>query len=83
MMSKKLVIEKIYCFISKDEDGDEGVCGFKTAVGWMPMVAADRERLNLLTPIAKQIAQATKRPVELVEFSVRRSAEVIEPGDKT
>lgn len=71
-------IEAMYAFISVDKDpDDEGVVAAKIGATWMPLVGADQERVKSLRPIAKRIAQATKKKVILVKFHVREELEVI------
>jgi len=66
------VIDKIYAFVAEDSGPqDEGITGFNSSMGWMPMVAADRARVDSLIPIAKEIAAATGKKIKLLEFSVR------------
>jgi hypothetical protein len=73
-------IEHLYAFLSIDEtDDDEGVCAFHGGQGWMPMVAADEERLDDYKRIAKRIASETGRPVKLVRFDQRVELEEIKP----
>ena len=66
-------IESIWAYISEDENGEEGICGFndpRTAC-WIPMIAADEERLKSLKPFAHQIAVVTGRKVKIVKFHNR------------
>lgn len=73
-------IESIYAYLSIDpEDGDEGICAFKSGMGWMPMVAADMKRLESLRPIAEKTAKASGQQIRLVQFIRVREIEVITP----
>jgi len=66
-------IQSIWAYVSVDENGEEGICGFndpRTSC-WLPMIAGDEERLKSLKPFAHQIAVATKRKVKLVKFHTR------------
>ena len=73
-------IGAITAFVSIDpEDDAEGVCGVKTPVGWMPMIAASEDRIRSLRSTAKAIAEQTQRPVTLVRFTQREDVESIEP----
>ena len=65
-------IEDIWLFVSVGHDGDEGVCAFQVADGWMPMVAADEKRLEQLKPIAARLAQSTGQTVQLKRFESSR-----------
>lgn len=72
-------IETIHAFVAVDDDDEEGLTGFMSESGWMPMVAADPTRLESLRPIAQQIAAASGATIKLVRFSQREELEVIAP----
>lgn len=72
-----LVIDSISAWVSRDEEGNEGICGFNSPLGWMPMIAADEERLKSLRPFAEDVARTTGRPVYRVQFYLRREVENI------
>lgn len=67
------VIKSIWAYVSIDEKGEEGICGFNDprTNQWVPMIAADEERLKSLRPFAHQIAIVTKQKVKLVKFNNR------------
>lgn len=50
-----------------------------TNEGWIPMVAADRNRLESLRPLARQIAAATNKEIKLIHMGGRQDVEVIRP----
>lgn len=66
-------IKEIWAYVSEDEKGEEGICGFNDprTNQWVPMIAADEERLKSLKPFAHQISVVTKRKVKLVKFHNR------------
>ena len=75
-----LSIEEIWVFVSKDEDGNEGVCGCPLPGGAvvMPMVCADEERVDSLRQMAQMIADNTDgHEIVLRKFSVCEDLEVI------
>lgn len=73
-------IETIYAFISTEEGpNDEGVVAFKVGNTWMPLVGADMKRIDSLRPIAKQIAEVTKKRIVLAKFTLRQDMEEIVP----
>jgi hypothetical protein len=76
----KLGINEIWAYISVDNEGNEGICAFlsNTSGAMMPMVCADRERVEQLRPIAKQLAKISPYPIKLVKFSLREDVEQIE-----
>jgi len=78
----KLRIDEIFCFISVDDDGNEGVCAFQAGATMMPMMGADLDRVESLRPIAKQLARMqyfTDKKICLIKFTVREEMEIIEP----
>lgn len=77
------VIEHMYAYVSIDAmDGSEGIIGFRTREGWMPMVGADLARMESLRDRAELAAQETNQTVRLVRFSVREVLEVFEPNEE-
>jgi hypothetical protein len=66
-------IASIWAYVSENEKGEEGICGFNDprTSQWVPMIAADEERLKSLKPFAHQIAVITKKKVKLVKFQTR------------
>lgn len=66
-------ITQLFAFISSEQNGDdEGVIAFRGPSGdWMPMVGADAARMESLRPVARVIAEASRKSVRLVRFSVR------------
>ena len=73
-------IDEFYAFVASDETG-EGLTGFQVPGSGMmlPMVCADKERVDSLREIAKDIAKNSNRPVRLLKFSVREELEIFEP----
>lgn len=72
-------IRVLYAFLSVGPDGDEGVAAFIAPHGWMPMVAANEERLTQLRPIAQQLATLSGQMIRLVRFEDRIPVEEIQP----
>lgn len=72
-------IDRLWAFLSIGEDGDEGVCSISTTLGHMPMVAADRRRVDQLRPYAAKVAKTTGRPVRLARFDTRADEETFNP----
>jgi hypothetical protein len=66
-------IKEIWAYVSEDEKGEEGICGFNDprTNQWVPMICADEERLKSLKPFAHQISVVTKRNVKIVKFHTR------------
>lgn len=63
-------ITEVWAFISVNKNGNEGVCAFVDShTGmWMPMVGADKDRVESLKPIAREIAANTGQKVKLIHF---------------
>lgn len=69
-------IEEVWAFVSVDpDDGNEGVCAFRTGDAWMPLIAADTKRLEQLRQIAKDLSKFTKNKIKLVKFTKREELE--------
>lgn len=78
-----LRIDEMFAFISKDENGNEGVCAFKSPMGWMPMVGADQKRADQLMAVAKDLVAETGKEIIFCKFSSRTEIQRILPQSKT
>lgn len=76
-------IEEVWAFVAvHDEDGDEGVIGAPApGGGHMPLIAADKERLESLRPMAELIAEKTGKEINLVKFHQREHVETIKSNE--
>lgn len=74
-----LRIDELYAFVTKDEDGNEGIAGFLSPDGWMPLIGADMNRVHSLMSMAKEIAKNTNIEMTLCVFSCRADKETIKP----
>ena len=75
-----LRIDELYAFISKDEEGNEGLCGYSPQPGvYIGMVCANPERVAILKPLADDIAKQGNREIRLVKFSIRTELETYNP----
>lgn len=70
-------IDAIWAFLTVHDDGDEGLISMPTAIGHMPLIGADRTRVESLRPHAEMVAKATKKPVRLVRFDTRTVEETL------
>lgn len=66
-----LKIEKMYAFVAKSEDGDEGILALKSNNGWLPMVGADFKRIESLLPIAEELTKASGIEFKILQFDNR------------
>jgi hypothetical protein len=72
-------IEQIWAFLSVD-DGGEGVCAAPMGnLGAVPLIAADKTRLDAIRPLAQHIAKAFGKPVRLAKFTTREDVDIIRP----
>lgn len=73
------VIETLTAFVADDKPG-EGVVTYLAATGlWIPLVAADEDRVASFTQIAQGVADATGTSIKVLRFSVRTQIGTIEP----
>jgi hypothetical protein len=72
-------IEQIWAFLSLDEGG-EGVCAAPMGDLTVPLIAADKRRVDDLYPLARGIANVFNKPVRLAKFATREDIEVIQPA---
>ncbi len=78
--AEPFVIQTLHAFIVTDEDGVEGIPAAKAPDGMaMPLVRADRARIESLRPIAQQIADGLGKKVVLTRFSVREDVDTLLP----
>lgn len=75
-------IEKMFAFVI-DYGGPrgEGIVGMMDATSkqWMPLVGADMKRVEELRPFAQAIATSQNKPIEIIEFTGRRTLAVLKP----
>jgi hypothetical protein len=74
-------ITELWAWVSIDPvDNNEGIIATYLPVeGWMPLVGADRERIESLRPRALDTVKMTKQAVRLVRFRTREVLETIDP----
>lgn len=70
-------ITTVTLFTSIDSDDQEGLCAFLTPTGWMPMVAADEDRVAELRKHAELIVGVTGNPVYMKQCTVIETIDVI------
>lgn len=71
-------IEQIWAYLSIDEGG-EGVCAMPFNGTTIPLIAADKRRLDQLRPYARSISNAFRKPVRLARFKQREDIEIFQP----
>jgi hypothetical protein len=78
---KPLKITELYAYVAVASDGAEGIAGFLTTNGSMPMVASDVRSRDMLRPVALQVARVMRQRIRLLHFKLVESeeAEIIDP----
>jgi hypothetical protein len=71
-------IDEVFVFVASDADG-EGVPAFLSGDVMLPLVCADKARVDSLRGMAKKLARESGNKITLCRFSVREELEVIEP----
>ena len=66
-----MVIEKIYAFVSVDDDGNEGILTCHGPRGPMPMIGADQARMWSLKSTAMRANKMSGIHVQLLCFEKR------------
>lgn len=71
-------IDEVWAVLSVDSsDNTEGIVSVPTPAGPMPLLAADKKRLEMIVPMARRIKQYTHKKLILVRFSNREDVEVL------
>lgn len=68
----------IWAWLSIDEGG-KGVVAAPMGDLTMPLIAADKRRLDQLKPLAEMLAKRIGKPVRLARFSKREDMEIVQP----
>lgn len=77
-MNGQLRIDNIWAYICLDDDNTEGIAGWYSPDGPIPMIGADEARIKSLRPLAEELARSMGKKITLCRFSVREELEVIE-----
>lgn len=75
-----LRIDAVWMAISVDDNGNEGVCATSIGDMMVPLIAADKNRLEWVISMARKIAAATTRQVKVIKMTTREEIEVISGG---
>lgn len=70
-----LRIDEVFVFAVVDKNDQEGIPAIDTPMGPMPLIAADKDRLAYLRPIAKDLARKSDLKIKLLRFSTREEVE--------
>lgn len=75
-----LRIDQIFAAVSTEENGDEGVCTVMMGDMWVPLLAADVERLDWIREKAAEVGAASGRKIRLIRLSTREELEILTAG---
>jgi len=80
----KYRVNEMWAWVTVDSrDGNEGIPAFQAKDGMaMPMIGADRARVESMRPIAERVASSTGIPVRLLRFTNREEVEVLDLSKK-
>jgi hypothetical protein len=73
-------LQELYAFVSKNENGNEGIIGMPSPQGVIPMFTADKKNLPKLLEGARLFANAMDQSITVLKFSNREEYETIEPS---
>jgi hypothetical protein len=71
-------IDQIWMVLSVDELGNEGVCAHWHNGNWMPLIAADAERLAYIEKQAEKLASNLQMKIVVARLSLREDIRVID-----
>jgi hypothetical protein len=74
-------VTEIFAFVVQFEQGEQVVGGQMPDGSVMPLVAADRRRMEELIPVAQSIADASGMTMVVARFGYREDERVIAPGE--
>lgn len=72
-------ITEIFAWVCTEADGGEGIPAIDHLGMAMPLVGADRQRIESLRPFAERVAHELGLPVRLARFSGMETLEHINP----
>ncbi len=76
-------IDEVYVYAAIDEEaGFEGIVGYydEKRNTWMPLVAADEDRMEEVMSIAEFVSKQSNREIKLLKLSKREEIGYIKPG---
>jgi hypothetical protein len=75
-------VTEIWAWLAVGDDNEEGIVAFQGPDGWLPLVMADRTRLDSLRSLAEEIARQGDKTLHLVRLSAREEIDSLPPGKK-
>lgn len=65
------VIDEVYVFIAVDEQGEGIPAMTLPGLGTVPLIGADKDRIDSLRPYADRMARMSGKKIKLVKFTTR------------
>jgi hypothetical protein len=76
-------IDNIWAFLSIDDGGEGVVAAPLLGDGSVvPLIAADKKRLDSLIKVAKEMVTVFRKPIRLAKFSKREDVEIYRSDDR-
>jgi hypothetical protein len=72
-------VTELWAYVIEDPDGNEGVPAVLINGLWYPLMGADRDRMTMLEPRARELAHNHGKRLELRRFTKVEAVAVIEP----
>jgi hypothetical protein len=60
-------------------DGEDSICAIEIGVGWLPLVFAKREKVEIFRDAVQGVATCTGQTIRLIRFSRSQVVETLEP----
>lgn len=72
IVANELVIEKMYAYVSVDDNKNEDIMCIESEIGPMPLISPDIDRMKMFKIVAEGLVKKTGKQVNLLEFSTRK-----------
>lgn len=73
------LIDEVWAVVAEDpNDNTEGVVAMQTDIGWLPLIAADKDRLENIKEWGRQMSAVRGQPFKLIKLSTREVVEDID-----
>jgi hypothetical protein len=72
-------IQELWAWVAVDkDDGCEGVVAYRIGDYWVPLMGADRERMESMRDLAVAASRHSQQTIRLLRFTTRTDVETIE-----
>lgn len=72
-------IKEMWIFVTADSDGEDCVIILESPQGWLPFIACNRERFEVLIPAAQKYAARNNQPVRVLHAAGFEQVDLIMP----